>query len=105
MRQEVRESSRANRSFDQPTLYEIRLKGHLDARWTAWFDGLHLSLEADGTTLLRGEVADEAALHGLLQRVRDAGLPLVAVTRIEPREGEIPTTDPLSTKSHERKGM
>jgi hypothetical protein len=67
----------------QPTRYEIRLKGHLDRRWAAWFDGLALTLEADGTTLLRGVVADEAALHGLLQRVRDVGLPLVSVSRVE----------------------
>lgn len=64
--------------------YEIRLKGHLDNRWAAWFDGLSLSREDDGTTTIRGPIADQAALHGLLQRVRDTGLPLVSVTRVEP---------------------
>ena len=64
--------------------YEIRLKGHLDGRWAAWFDGLSLSRESDGTTILRGPIPDQAALHGLLQRVRDTGLSLVSVIRIEP---------------------
>jgi hypothetical protein len=63
--------------------YEIRLQGHLDARWAAWFDGLSLSVENDGTTILRGPVADQAALHGLLQRVRDVGLPLLSVIHFE----------------------
>jgi hypothetical protein len=69
--------------------YEIRLTGHLDARWAAWFDGLTVGQEGDGITLISGPVADQAALHGLLQRVRDLGLPLVSVTRAE--------TDPPST--------
>jgi hypothetical protein len=63
--------------------YEIRLTGHLDAHWTGWFDGLTVSHEADGATLISGPIADQAALHGLLQRVRDLGLPLVSVTRDE----------------------
>jgi hypothetical protein len=62
--------------------YEIRLQGHLDRRWTAWFDGLSLSHEGDGTTLLRGDVVDQSALHGLLDKVRDLGLPLVSVTHL-----------------------
>ena len=66
--------------------YEIRIDGHLDARWSAWFDGLSLSLESDGTTILRGPVADQAALHGLLQRVRDIGLPLLSVIHVPPDE-------------------
>jgi hypothetical protein len=61
--------------------YEIRLKGHLNARWADWFDGLTLSQEADGTTLLSGSVVDQAALYGLLGKVRDLGLPLIAVHR------------------------
>ncbi|MGH3458767.1 hypothetical protein [Aeromicrobium sp.] len=64
--------------------YEIRLQGHLDTRWTAWFDGLTLTHESDGTTLIHGSVIDQAALHGLLQKIRDVGLPLVSVTRVEP---------------------
>jgi hypothetical protein len=64
--------------------YEIRLKGHLDARWAAWFDGLSLTHERAGTTVLRGTVVDQAALHGLLQKVRDLGLPLVSVAHLDP---------------------
>ncbi len=61
--------------------YEIRLKGHLNARWADWFDGLILTQESDGTTVLSGSVMDQAALHGLLGKVRDLGLPLIAVHR------------------------
>ncbi|MDX6258557.1 MAG: hypothetical protein QOH84_245 [Kribbellaceae bacterium] len=63
--------------MDEP--YEIRLQGHLDARWAAWFDGLDLTNESDGTTVISGPVADQAALHGLLQKVRDTGLPLLSI--------------------------
>ena len=66
--------------------YEIRLAGHLDARWAAWFDGLTVGQQGDGTTLISGPIVDQAALHGLLQRVRDLGLPLVSVTRDETDE-------------------
>ena len=72
--------------------YEIRLVGHLDARWAAWFDGLSLTHESDGTTVIRGRIADQAALHGLLQKVRDTGLPLVSVIGTELGEPRIPTT-------------
>ena len=64
--------------------YEIRLTGRLDARWAAAFDGFRLTDAGDGTTRIEGLMADQAALHGLLQRLRDLGLPLVSVTRIEP---------------------
>ena len=74
--------------------YEIRLKGHLDDRWAAWFDGLSLSRESDGTTILRGPIPDQAALHGLLQRVRDTGLSLVSVIRLETDQAELPTNEP-----------
>ena len=63
--------------------YEIRLKGHLDPRWATWFDGLSLTHHDDGTTVIDGPIADQAALHGLLQKVRDTGLPLVSVMCIE----------------------
>ena len=67
-----------------PRRYEIRLKGHLDARWAAWFDGLTLTRGSDGTTTIHGPVADQAALHGLLQKARDLGLPLISVTFVDP---------------------
>ena len=65
--------------------YEIRIKGHLDARWAAWFDGMDLSRDPDGTTTIQGSLADQAALHGLLQRVRDLGLELLSVTPLKPQ--------------------
>jgi hypothetical protein len=74
--------------------YEIRLTGHLHSRWAAWFDGLILTNESDGTTTIHGVVADQAALHGLLQKVRDVGLPLVSVTRVEPHRPDAPSTEP-----------
>ena len=77
--------------------YEIRLAGHLDARWSAWFDGLTVRRESDGTTVIRGQVPDQAALHGLLQRVRDLGLPLVSVICIEPDPTATPAAEPRST--------
>jgi hypothetical protein len=67
-----------------PPRYEIRLQGRLDPRWAAWFDGLTLTTADDGTTALHGPVADQAALHGVLQKVRDLGLPLLSVTQLHP---------------------
>ncbi len=63
------------------SIYEIRVKGHLDQRWSAWFEGLTISHDADGNTVLRGTLVDEAALHGVLIKVRDLALPLLAVSR------------------------
>jgi hypothetical protein len=68
---------------DAPGRYEIRLQGHLDTRWAAWFDGLSLTHQSDGTTVIRGPVTDQAALHGLLKRVGDLGLPLISVTQVD----------------------
>ncbi len=68
----------------EPGLYEIRIKGHLDDRWAAWFGGLTVTLDDNGDTLLAGPVADQAALHGLLRKVRDLGLPLVSVNYVQP---------------------
>ncbi len=67
----------------EPGLYEIRIKGHLDDRWADWFEGLTITLEDNGDTLLTGPVVDQAALHGLLRKVRDLGLPLLSVMRVE----------------------
>jgi hypothetical protein len=65
-------------------VYQIRIKGHLDSQWTEWFDGLTITLEEDGDTLLTGPVVDQAALYGLLKKVRDLGTPLLSVNSVEP---------------------
>ena len=66
-----------------PGRYEIRVQGRLESRWAAWFDGMTLTPAGDGTTVLAGPLADQAALHGVLARVRDLGLSLIAVTRLD----------------------
>ncbi len=68
----------------EPCRYAIRIKGHLANRWADWFDGFTITLEANGETLLTGPVVDQAALHGLLRKVRDLAMPLVSVNRIQP---------------------
>ena len=78
---------------DGPGRYEIRLKGHLDSRWAAWFDGLALTRGSDGTTIIHGPVTDQAALYGLLQKTRDLGLPLISVTYVEPGHPPMPTIE------------
>jgi hypothetical protein len=72
--------------------YEIRLTGHLDERWGAWFDGMTVSRAGDGTTVVSGPVADQAALHGVLQRVRDLGLPLISVRQVGADPSDPPTS-------------
>jgi hypothetical protein len=86
-----------------PGRYEIRLRGHLDSRWAAWFDGLNLTNENDGTTIIHGPVVDQAALYGLLQKVRDLGLPLVSVTQAETDQLECPPSGPDSSSIHRRR--
>jgi len=68
----------------RPLAYQIRLRGHLGRRWEASFEGMSITLEDNGDTLLSGPVADQAALHGLLKRVRDLGMPVVSVMRVDP---------------------
>jgi hypothetical protein len=70
----------------EPIVYEIRIAGHLPARWSAWFEGLAVAPEPDGTTRLTGPVADQAALYGLLRKVRDTGLTLIAVNQIPSKQ-------------------
>ena len=69
---------------DEPVVYQIRIKGHLGSQWADWFGGLTVKLEADGDTLLTGAVADQAALHGLLKKLRDLGIPLISISPVKP---------------------
>lgn len=68
--------------MDEAVIYAIRLQGHLDPRWSEWFDGMQIIHEPNGETLLQGAVADQTALHGLLAKVRDLGMPLLAVMTV-----------------------
>ena len=74
-----------------PTVYQIRVKSHLRSDWTDWFEGLTITLEDTGNTLLTGPVDDQAALYGVLKKVRDLGMPLLSVNRIEP--GQLDVSD------------
>jgi len=74
---------------DQPMVYQIRVKGHLDSDWTGWFEGLTITLEDNGEMLLTGPLVDQAALYGLLKKVRDLGMPLVSVIRVKPVEADV----------------
>ncbi|HSB03029.1 MAG TPA: hypothetical protein VLE49_20430 [Anaerolineales bacterium] len=87
--------SRQKNEPNQPIVYQIRLKGHLDDQWTDWFGGLTITLEENGDTLLTGPVVDQAALFGLLKKVRDLGLPLVSIDCVEPgkQESQRPNSD------------
>jgi hypothetical protein len=85
-------SNQLNSEVDpnQPIFYQIRLKGHLGRQWGAWFEGLTITLQENGDTLLTGPVVDQAALYGLLRKVRDLALPLLEVTRFEPGQANAP---------------
>ncbi len=74
----------------QPLVYQIRIKGHLGDQWTDWFEGLTITLEKNGETVLTGPVTDQAALHGLLKKVRDLGMPLLSVNRVQPGQADAP---------------
>ena len=88
----------------QPLIYQIRIKGHLSDEWTDWFGGLSITLEDNGETLLTGLVIDQAALYGLLKKVRNLGLPLVAVSSIEPSQAEATADTPSSPQELLSKG-
>ena len=75
---------------DQPLIYQIKLEGCLGDQWTAWLDGLSITLDEHGDTLLTGPVVDQAALYGLLRKVRDLGLPLLALYRLQPDQTDVP---------------
>src|SRR5712692_2561113 len=85
----------------QPMVYQIRIKGHLGRQWTDWFEGLTITLEDNGETLLTGSVVDQAALHGVLRKVRDVGMPLLLVIRVTPGQAE--ASDVNETHQHRSK--
>ena len=84
---------------DRAGRYEIRLTGHLASRWVTWFDGLTVTNDRNGITVISGNVADQSALHGLLQKVRDVGLPLLSVTRVDES-----IVDHCASTNHEPEG-
>ena len=79
-------------NYEAPLIYQIRIKGHLLPQWTEWFDNATISREADGSTLLTCTIIDQAALHGLLKKVRDFGLPLLSVNRLDADQEDSPNT-------------
>jgi hypothetical protein len=80
--------------------YEIRLQGHLEPRWATWFDGMTLTTEPDGSTTLRGPVVDQSALHGVLARLRDLGVPLISLTQTP--AGQRPSPQPPATPTDQK---
>jgi hypothetical protein len=83
-------SGKFNSEIDpgQPMIYQIRIRGQLGRHWTDWFEGLTITLEGNGETLLTGSVVDQAALHGLIKKVRDLGMPLLSVVGVKPDQAE-----------------
>ena len=77
----------------QPRVYQVRIKGHLGPQWTEWFGGVTITLQDNGDTLLTSPVADQAALHGLLKRVRDLGIPLISVSPVDPDDTDASDTE------------
>jgi hypothetical protein len=78
----------------QPRVYQVRIKGHLGTQWTDWFEGLTITLEDNGDTLLTGPVVDQAALHGLLKKVRDSGMPLLSVNSVKASRQDVSDVKP-----------
>jgi hypothetical protein len=88
---------------NQPMVYQIRIKGHLSRQWADWFEGLTITLEDDGNTLLTGLVIDQAALHGLLKKVRDLGMPLLSVNRVNLNQADSPIVKPVLDANNQEK--
>ena len=80
---------------DVPKIFQIKIKGHLGQQWAGRFDGLTITLEEDGNTLLSGPIVDQSALHGILKKIRDLGMPLLSVNTIDPDQASKVDTDPL----------
>ena len=89
----------------QPEIYQIKIKGHLSSQWAEWFEGLTITLEEDGNTLLTGTVVDQAAIHGLLKKVRDLGMPLLSVNRVNPNQVETSIARPVIIKGEIMKNI
>lgn len=78
------DEQKSERDPDQPRFFQIRIRGHLNRQWMDWFEGLVIALEEDGNTLLSGPVVDQSALHGILKKIRNLGMPLLSVNSIDP---------------------
>ena len=85
----MNETDAPTMGYDQSALTEIRVQGHLDERWCDWFSGLTITHEANGDTRLTGQIPDQAALYGHLRKVRDLGMPLLSVNRLEPEQAGV----------------
>ncbi len=90
----MRATDASTEDHHEPRVYEIRLKGHLAARWAERFEGLSFTHARDGTTVISGPVIDQAALYGLLRQVRDLALPLLSVIQVEPTQADVPDVQP-----------
>jgi hypothetical protein len=88
---------------DQPIVYQIRLNGHLSSQWADWFEGLTITLEENGEMLLTGTMVDQAALQGLLKKVRDLGLPLISVNPVNPNQADAPIVKPVLGANNQEK--
>jgi hypothetical protein len=91
------DQQKSERDPDQPTVFQIRIQGHLGQQWQDWFEGLAITLEEDGNTLLNGPVVDQSALHGILKKIRNLGMPLLSVNAADP-------TDASRTDIHQHSG-
>src|SRR5437773_6951801 len=97
------ETHASTEEYHEPGQYEIRIKGHLDTRWADRFEGLSFTHASDGTTILAGPVVDQAALYGLLRKVRDLGLPLLSVVQVDPKQANGPDGNADTDHHHSTK--